>query len=535
MILVTAGQMQRMDHRTINSFGIPGMVLMENAGRGALDMLVRKFGLLKEQKGADQKPCNRKSDNQRVGIIAGRGNNGGDGFVIGRYLMEKGISTTIFLLSTQDKVAGDARANMLLAKKLMEKTPGAKLIEIPDAEGLARQKNHILHQDLFVDAIFGTGLNSDVKGFYKEVIELLNKSKSPVFSIDIPSGLNSDTGEVMGVAIKATATATFAFAKAGHILHPGNQYTGDLEIIDIGIPGFIARDEEVKLFLMEKKEIAPLFAPRKLDSHKGGFGHLLVIAGSPGKTGAAALCANAAMRSGTGLVTLGVAQSLNSTLESLVIEPMTLPLPETLEGCLSDTCLAPIQTFLKDKQALALGPGIGTGKTTQTLVKKLVEETLVPLVIDADGLNCIVGSLELLKSRKAPIVLTPHPGEMARLTQKTTTEIQADRKGIAAQFAREYQVVLVLKGAQTLVCCPDGRTLVCPTGNPGMASGGMGDVLTGMIAGFIAQGFSPEEAAMAGVFIHGLCADFLAENTRFGFLASDMIPAIPRTIHALLS
>jgi hydroxyethylthiazole kinase-like uncharacterized protein yjeF len=524
MILVTAGQMQRMDHETINSFGIPGMVLMENAGRGAVDMFVRKFG-----------PLNKKTTgNKKVAILAGRGNNGGDGFVMGRYLMEKGIPTTIFLLSTQDRLTGDAKTNLRLAQKLIEKTPKATLIEIPDTESLDRHKARILHQDLFVDAIFGTGLNADVRGFYKEVITLLNRSGKPVFSVDIPSGLHADTGKVLGAAINATATATFAFAKTGHILHPGNQHTGDLEIIDIGIPGFIVQDENPCLFLLENKDIAPLFGSRKFESHKGSFGHLLVIAGSPGKTGAAALCANAAMRSGTGLVTLGAAQSLNPLLEPQVIEPMTVALAETKEGCLSETSLEAIKDLLKDKQALAVGPGLGTGAATQNLVRNIVQETRLPLVIDADGLNCIAGHLGLLKSRKAPTVLTPHPGEMARLTQKTTAEIQADRLGIGSRFALEYQVVLVLKGAQTLVCCPDGRTFICPTGNPGMASGGMGDVLTGMIAGFIAQGFSIEEAAMAGVFIHGLCGDFLAEKTRFGFLASDMLPAIPKTLHALL-
>ena len=524
MILVTAAQMQRMDHRTINSFGIPGVVLMENAGRSAVEMFLRKFGIRPEQKPIKQK----------VGIIVGRGNNGGDGFVMGRYLMEKGIPTTIFLLSTRDKLTGDARTNMGLAQKIIEQNPNADLIEIPDAAELARQKNRFLDQDLFVDAIFGIGLNADVRGFYKEVIALLNGSEKPIFSVDIPSGLNADTGEICGVAIRAAATATFAFAKAGHILFPGNQHTGDLEVIDIGIPDFIARDEDPKLFLMESKDIAPLFAPRKFESHKGSFGHLLVIAGSPGKTGAAALCANAAMRSGTGLVTLGVAKDLNPSLESQVMEPMTVPLAQTPAGYLSDQSLAPIQALLKDKQALALGPGIGTEATTRTLVKKLVADTQVPIILDADGINCIASHLELIKTRKGPTVLTPHPGEMARLTQKTTTEIQADRWEIGTQFAREYQVVLVLKGAQTLVCCPDGRTFICPTGNPGMASGGMGDVLTGLIAGFIAQGFSIEDASMAGVFIHGLCGDFLAEKTPFGFLASDMIPAIPRTIHDLL-
>jgi NAD(P)H-hydrate epimerase len=240
------------------------------------------------------------------------------------------------------------------------------------------------------------------------------------------------------------------------------------------------------------------------------------------------------MRSGAGLVTLGVARDLNSILEPLVTEPMTVPLAQTPEGYLSDQSQAPIQLLLEDKQALALGPGIGTQAPTRSLVRRLITDTQVPVILDADGINCIAGHTERLKARTSPTVLTPHPGEMARLTGKTTREIQADRKKISSQFAREYQVVLVLKGAQTLVCCPDGRTWICPTGNPGMASGGMGDVLTGLIAGFVAQGFSVEDAAMAGVFIHGYCGDSLAEKTPFGFLASDMIPAIPKTIHALV-
>ncbi len=516
MILVTAGQMQQMDKKTINEFGIPGQVLMENAGRGAFNMLVKKFGPL---------------ENKKIAMIIGRGNNGGDGFVIGRYLMEMGIQTTFYLLSTQDKLAGDAKTNCILAKKLCKKHPKSKIVEIPDKDAFARHKSGILHHDLFVDAIFGIGLNSDVRGFFKDVITLLNKSGKEIFSVDISSGLNADNGSVCGVAVKASATATFGMAKAGHILYPGNKYTGDLEVLDIGIPNFIARDEKPNLFLLENKDIASLFTPREFNSHKGTFGHLLVIAGSTGKTGAATLCANAAMRCGTGLVTLGIPESLNSCLESQVIEPMTVPLMETVDGCLSLTSLPSVKELLKDKQVLALGPGIGIEKGTRALVKKLVQDTNIPIVIDADGLNCIAGSLDILKSRKAPTILTPHPGEMARLCGKTTPEIQADRLGIGAWFAKKYQSVLVLKGAQTLVCCPDGRSFICPNGNPGMASGGMGDVLTGMIAGFASQGFSIENAALAGVFIHGLCGDYLAEQAEFGFLASDMVQVIPGTIH----
>ena len=520
MYLVTAGQIQDMDKKAIETFGISGVVLMESAGRGAFDFLLKKFKNIKTKK---------------IAVIAGRGNNGGDGFVIARYLMEKGIDVTAFLLSSKKKVTGDAKVNMDLLQKLCDRSHSCSIVEIPDADTFKSQKNRILHYNFFIDAILGTGLNSDVRGFFKDAIELINSSGKPVFSVDIPSGLHSDTGQPLGVAVKADATATFAFAKAGHILYPGNNYTGDLEIVDIGIPKFIAREKKIKLFLIEKNEIAALFKPRQFQSHKGSFGHLLVIAGSKGKTGAAALCDNAAMKCGTGLVTLGVAKSLNKSMEPQVIEPMTHPLPETDKGFLSDNCFDEIQTLLKGKQALALGPGIGTRKGTKELVHNLIEKSSVPLIIDADAINCIAKTPQILKKKNAPAILTPHPGEMARLCGLTTSDIQADRIGIASQFAINHDAILVLKGAQTVVSLPDGRSFVCPTGNPGMASGGMGDVLTGMIAGLCAQGFSPENASLAGVFIHGMCADILLKDMgAFGFVATDMVQMIPKTIHHYL-
>ncbi|MBT3177075.1 MAG: NAD(P)H-hydrate dehydratase [Desulfobacula sp.] len=520
MFLVTANQMQEMDRETIESFGIPGLVLMENAGRGAFDMLIRKF-----------------KDNKinKVAVFAGRGNNGGDGFVIARYLMEKGIIVTIFLLSSKEKVAGDAKINMALAQKLCDRSQTCFIIEIPDGDAFQEQKASILLHDLFIDAIFGTGLNSDVRGFFKDAIELINSSTRPVFSVDIPSGLHSDTGQPLGIAVKADATATFAFAKAGHILYPGNRYAGDLEVIDIGIPDFIAQEKAINLFLIEKKKIAACFGTRKFQSHKGSYGHLLVIAGSTGKTGAASLCTNAAMRCGTGLVTLGIAKSLNQSIEPQVIEPMTHPLPETGKGFLSDNCFEEIMGLLKNRQALALGPGIGTREATKKLVLSLIEKSNVPIVIDADAINCISQNTNVLKKKKAPAILTPHPGEMARLCNLSTRDIQENRLKIASQFAKDHDVILVLKGAQTIICLTDGRSYICPTGNPGMASGGMGDVLTGMIAGFCAQGFSPENASLAGVYIHGMCADRLADDVGgFGFVARDMIPMIPKTIHRYL-
>lgn len=512
MILVTAEQMQNMDRKTINEFGIPGLVLMENAGRGALEMLVETFDPI---------------ETYRVAVVAGRGNNGGDGFVMGRYLMEMGVTVSFILLAQRDKVKGDARVNMELAEALLPEHPDAQFIEVPDGDAFDRLRETILDHDLFVDAIFGTGLNSDVRGFFKDVIQTLNESDKPIFSVDIPSGINSDTGAVCGTAITARATATFAFAKAGHVLYPGNFHTGDLEIIDIGLPGHIARGEHPDIFLPETEDIAALLPERHFNSHKGNCGHLLALAGSPGKTGAAALCANAAVRSGAGLVTLGLPKMLMPVVEPMVIEPMAVGLDQTRTGGLSADGMDTITALMADKAVLALGPGLGTDPGTCDLVKALTAASKIPMVIDADGLNCLAGDPQILKTAKVPVILTPHPGEMARLTDKTTREIQADRLGIARQFAQRFNVILVLKGAQTLTACPDGSCYICPTGNPGMASGGMGDVLTGMIAGFLAQGMAAEAAAVAGVFIHGLCGDRLAAQAPVGFTASDMVEEIP--------
>jgi ADP-dependent NAD(P)H-hydrate dehydratase / NAD(P)H-hydrate epimerase len=523
MYLVTAKEMQEMDRQTIESFGIPGMVLMENAARGAVEALLSRI--------------NGKTDGKnikRIAVLAGRGNNGGDGFVMARYLMEKGFAVSVFLLASKEGVKGDAAANLKLFETLCGHSDTGSLTEIRSQEEFDNLKLKILHHDLFIDALLGTGLNAEVRGIMKSAIDLLNASAKPVFSVDIPSGLSADTGLALGSAVKAFATATFAFAKIGHILHPGNSLTGELEIIDIGIPKYIADAGGVSLSLIEKDDIGALFPPRAFDTHKGHLGHLLVIAGSSGKTGAAALCANAAMRSGTGLVTVGVPESLNSVMEGLVLEAMTYPLPEEEKGALTQSCFKDIQELLKEKQALALGPGLGTHPGTSRLVEDIVSNCEIPLIIDADGLNHIATNPDILKQKNSSVILTPHPGEMARLCGLSTKEIQADRIGTAKQFAAQFKVILILKGAGTIIALPDGSTYICPTGNAGMASGGMGDVLTGMIAGFCAQGFSPEKASLAGVYLHGLCADILAEKIGgFGFLASDLIRTIPQSINQL--
>ncbi|UCD31335.1 MAG: NAD(P)H-hydrate dehydratase [Desulfobacterales bacterium] len=516
MYLVTASEMRQMDQETIESFGLPGRILMENAGRGATRFFLEQFEDLA---------------GKNVGVVAGRGNNGGDGFVIARYLFQKGIRVTVFLLSQSAKVRGDAAANLELLLPL-----DVPVIELPDQDAFAAHKISLRHQDIWIDAIFGTGLKSDVKGFFKTIIDFINHSNKPVFAVDIPSGLNSDTGQPCGTCIRADATATFAFAKTGHILFPGASYTGNLEIVDIGIPAHIAKNANPLQHLITPSLIRSLLQPRAPDAHKGNTGHLLVIAGSPGKTGAAAMTAISAMRTGAGLVTLGIPASLNAILETQVIEAMTYPLPEAGDGMLGEASFNTIMDLLSDKKCLALGPGLGTSIETQTLVLRIIKESPKPIVIDADGLNCLIGHTQILKDCNAPIILTPHPGEMARLIDTTAHEIQKDRIYFAREFAKKFNIHVALKGARTVIAQPDGNVFINPTGNSGMASGGMGDVLTGVIAGFIAQGYPLEIATHIGVYLHGAAADDLTRRIGpYGFLATEVMDAIPVQISMLVN
>jgi len=514
MYLVTANEMQTMDRHTIDGYGIPGQVLMENAGRGATRVFLEAFGDLSLRK---------------VGIVAGRGNNGGDGFVMARYLNQRGIKTTVYLLARRDAVQGDAAANLELLDDL-----AVPIIEMPDQQSFETQHMAMRHQNAWIDAILGTGLKSDVKGYYRTVIEAVNQFNRPVLAVDIPSGLNADTGQPCGVCVRADVTVTFGLAKLGHLLYPGADYTGDLQIIDIGIPNFIADKVGPRQFLLNAKNVGAVLPSRPADAHKGRTGHLLVVAGATGKSGAAALTAMTAMRAGAGLVTLGVPASLNPVMETQVREVMTAPLPEDNGGCLGASAFDHIMVLLENKKALALGPGIGTADQTCELVHDLLAQCPLPVVLDADGLNCLAQDLTTLSQRKAPLILTPHPGEMARLMASSPQAIQQDRVQAARQLATTHGVHVVLKGARTITAHPDGSIFINPTGNAGMASGGMGDVLTGLIAGLITQGASPEAASHAGVFLHGAAADALATQIgSIGYVASEVMDALPATIQRL--
>jgi len=515
MILVTAGEMQRMDRRTIEDVGIPGLVLMENAGRGATRFLLEQFPDLA---------------NLKVGVIAGRGNNGGDGFVMARCLKQKGIQVRVYLLAAKQEVRGDAAANLNFLKPL-----GIPLVEIPDEDSFAKRKSEMSGLDVWVDAILGTGLKSDVTGYFKTIIEFINGLKKPVLAVDIPSGLNADSGQPCGVCIQARATATFAFAKTGHMVHPGTDYTGTLKIIDIGIPPHIVTAVEPRQFLVTPELVRSCLPPRPADAHKGSSGHLLVVAGSTGKTGAAAMTCMSALRVGAGLVTLGVAESLNPVLEVQMLEAMTAPLPESRTGVLGESAFDAIEKLIPGKKCLALGPGLGQAPETGELVRHIIQASKIPVVVDADGLNNLAGRIEILQKAKAPVILTPHPGEMARLINSDTRRIQQDRLTCAREFATQFKVHLVLKGARTVIAHPDGRVFINPTGNPGMAAGGMGDVLTGMIAGLVCQGASPGAAAQAAVYLHGAAADSLVETVGpYGYLAGEVMQAVPGEIKKII-
>ncbi|MCP4163053.1 MAG: NAD(P)H-hydrate dehydratase [Deltaproteobacteria bacterium] len=517
MKLVIAEEMQKMDKETIKSYGIPGVVLMEIAGLGATLFLLDEIKDIK---------------NRKVSVVAGRGNNGGDGFVIARYLINRGVEVKVFLLSEKDKVQGDAKFNLDLLSPLK-----ISVTEILSTDDLNKNKGSILHSDIIVDAIFGTGLNADVRGHFKDVINFINSLEKKVLAVDIPSGLNADTGKICGVCVRADFTATFGLAKTGHFIYPGKELTGKLKIIEIGIPNFIIDKVNPGNRLIKEKRIKIILKQRDKESHKGTTGHTLVIGGSNGKSGAVIMTSKAAARSGAGLVTTAVPKSLSQSVDTSFIDGMTYGLPEMDDRSIAATSKKEIEELSRGKNCIAIGPGIGTSKDIRKVVEDVIKSSEIPVVMDADGINAISDNLSVLKVAKAPIILTPHPGEMAKLLKISSKEVQSDRLKHANKFAKKHNVYMVLKGAATVIATPYGRTLINSTGNEGMATGGMGDVLTGMIAGFITQGYEITDSIVTGVFLHGLAADsiYSDENKPFGYLATDLIEKIPGVIGKILN
>jgi len=510
MKVVTAQEMRDIDKKTIEGLGIAGYVLMERAG-GAVAFKIREL-----------------FEKRKVIVLAGGGNNGGDGIVAARELYNLGWNARVLLLAREERLSHDCGEQYAIAGK----------IGVP-VEFRERVTAGDLHGAIVVDALLGTGLHKDVEGSMADTIRFLNGSHAPVVSVDIPSGISSDTGHVMGVAVRAGYTVTFGLPKRGHVLYPGADYTGRLFIENIGFPASLLDSDDLRVELPERLFISSLVPERKRYSHKGSYGHVLIVAGSRGKTGAAFMAAKSCLRAGAGLVTIGVPESLFDVFQSRVTEEMTLSLPDRGDGSLSSLAAEVIFGFLSERaDVLCIGPGIGVSGETERLLEELLRNSKRPVVIDADGLNSIRDP-SAMKDSKVPLILTPHPGEMARLLkggteQKIIKKVEGDRISVALDFSVGTGTCLVLKGVPTVIAGPEGRAFVNPTGNPGMATGGAGDVLTGMIASFLGQGLRPLHAAVLGVYMHGLAGDLAAgDKGEHSLIASDIIDALPEAFKEL--
>ncbi|MDH4100402.1 MAG: NAD(P)H-hydrate dehydratase [Nitrospirota bacterium] len=510
MKILTAAEMRDIDRRCVEEYGVPSLLLMENAGLQVVSVLEDLFPGI---------------TTKNICILAGPGNNGGDGFVVARHLTNRGGTVRVAYLP--GTMTADAATNFAILR-----TMGVDLIEVKE-DDLSPLATAVGQADIVVDAVFGTGLSRPVSGVAAAMISVVRRMSKPVVAIDIPSGISSDTGEVMGEAINAQCTVALGYYKRGHILYPGAAHAGEVRVVDIGLPPELAASCKVSLITRDQ---AGAMMPRHNDAHKGSFGHLLVVAGSVGKTGAACMTAEAALRMGTGLVSVALPSSLNPIVAGKLTEVMTVPLPETKEQTISLKARRRLQELGRSMSVMAVGPGLSTNAETSQLVRDLVKGSTIPLVIDADGLNAVAVNTDVLRESRAPMVLTPHPGEMGRLTGLTSSDVQKNRIEVAGDFARKYGVVLVLKGAGTVVACPDGNIYVNSTGNPGMATAGTGDVLCGVIGGLMAQGMDPERAARFGVFLHGMAGDMAAADPALGMtgmIATDLLSRLPIAVNRL--
>ncbi|MGE5590404.1 MAG: NAD(P)H-hydrate dehydratase [Bacillota bacterium] len=497
-------QVRSIDQRASQRFGVTGLQLMENAGAR---VAAAAAGM-------------RRGDGP-VLILAGKGNNGGDGLVAARHLQAEGISVIVALVGPEKEVAGDARVNLDIAHRC-----GLDVRTAADDAGLDALR--ALRPSLVVDALLGTGVRGAPRGVAAAAIRLANAYAAPILAVDVPSGLDADTGRAEGDCVRADRTVTMGCLKPGLVQYPGRTLAGEVDVAPIGWPLAAVEAEGLRLAVTERSEVVAWLPRRQPDAHKGTAGHLLVLAGSRGLTGAAILASRSGLRTGAGLVTLALPGSLQPLAASRQDEVMTLPVAETAAQSLSERAWTAVLDFLGRCRALALGPGFGRDSEPMALAARAAVEAPVPAVLDADGLQALAGRLDLLQGAAAPRVLTPHPGEMAALLGRTVEQVQDDRISTAREAARLSGAVVVLKGAPTVVARPDGEARLNPTGNPALGTAGSGDVLTGVIGGLLAQGLGPWEAAVGGVYVHGLSGDLAAaELGPVGVLAGDISERIP--------
>jgi len=530
MKLPGSEEMKAIDRYAIEEIGIPGVVLMENAGTGTVRLIDKKYGPLRGSFAL---------------ILVGPGNNGGDGLVIGRHLHQLGCEPIFFFFVHPDQLTGDTATNLAIVERMklpyhvIDTSPRVKTIPVLFKQIESRGKPCCA----IIDALFGTGLDRAIGGYYGETIDMINNRSFadhiPVVAVDTPSGLDSTSGRILGSAIKADMTATFGCPKPGQVMQGSSTYTGDLHVIDIGIPPEVIANTRISTFMITAETASEWLSriKRPSDTHKGTYGHLLILAGSTGKTGAAILTAHGALRSGCGLVSLGVPYDLNAIFESSLPEAMTIPL-QSSTSLLNTSDLSAILRNVKNKTALVVGPGIGTDTRTAELVLYLYHTVKQPMIIDADALNIIATYKDQLKSAGGPRIFTPHPGEMARLIDRSSHAVQEDRLDAARTCHKRYknsgkELIIALKGAGTLIVTDNEDVMVNTSGNPGMATGGMGDVLAGVIGSLLCQGMPADIACGAGVYLHGMAGDKLYRKIGPGFTASELSKKLPISLKTL--
>jgi NAD(P)H-hydrate epimerase len=506
MRILSAESMREVDRKAIDEFGIPSLVLMENAALGLADAIAETY-----------------PQARGVAIFCGPGNNGGDGLALARHLAVRGYHLELCLVAGGREVAGDAAVQLNICQN-----QGLSIRDVGPKDSLHNPVEAARELDLVVDALFGVGLSRPLDGQYAELVEALNRLTLPSLAVDLPSGLNGSRWDIPGPHIEADLTVTFGAPKVAHIFAPAADAVGRVAVADLGAPTELIATAEGNLHLMVGEELATHLMPRPVVSHKGDYGHVLVVAGALGKAGAAILAARSAVRSGAGLVTAAVPEDVVQTVDLGSIESMTFPLSQTRTGALQEENARTVRNLSIDKNVLAVGPGLGRDPSTEETIRSIVLDSNLPVILDADGVNAFAGNGRQLKKREAETILTPHPGELARLMATTSTEVQADRVGAVEKAARETGTCVVLKGHQSLVASPEGEVFVNPTGNPGMASGGTGDVLTGLIAGLAGQGYEALVAAQLGVYLHGSAGDLAAEKIgQSAVSASDLPEYLP--------
>lgn len=516
MRLLSSAESRELDRLSREKYGIAPYALMTRAGAAVAQSLLRHL---------------RDCAAAGVLVIAGKGNNGGDGMVAALKLQQEGVHVRVVLLGSGEALRGEARqarADYLNAGGVMEEVAATGELERTFAQP----------HGALVDALFGTGLNAEVTGPARHALELMNAGGAPIIAVDIASGVSADTGAVMGAAARARRTVTFGFAKFGHVSYPGAAFTGDLEIADIGFaPGAIGEIAPRGVFL-EAAEVRALLRPRPTEAHKGLYGHPLIVAGGRGKSGAVLLAARAALRTGAGLVTAAIPEGVFAVVAAGQAELMTEPMPERDGHFDAERAPAALLRILAGKTALVAGPGMGLSDDTRRLVSWLATEASAPgrpLLIDADALNALAQlGPGLLKRARGAVVLTPHPGEMARLLSSTAAEVNADRISAARRLAEIAGACVLLKGARSVIAGPCGEVMINSTGNPGMATPGMGDALSGILGALLGEALKPLDALALGVFLHGYAADRVARRLGpVGYIAGDLIEELPHARAAL--